>query len=103
MVQLGQLHNTAINKLREHNEGGIKMQIDERGEKERERIDMMPQIEMMLYYKIIVEVIENIVNSIETTGQHFKNIHLNSYLTVDTKINSRWIKDLNIYFIIIQI
>lgn len=41
-------------------------------------------------------VIDYIVNSIETTGHHFENIKLNSYITLDTKMNSRWVKGLNV-------
>lgn len=37
-----------------------------------------------------------IVSSVETTGRHLENIHLNSYITLDTKVSSRWIKDLNV-------
>lgn len=51
---------------------------------------------MMPYYKLIGRVIDYIVNSIEATSHHFENIHLNSYITLDTKMNSRWIKDLNV-------
>lgn len=49
---------------------------------------------MMLYYELIMGVTVYIVSSVETTGRHLENIHLNSYITLDTKVNSRWIKDL---------